>query len=178
MLKRNMRNRVNLSIFDVRLIEVPLSIVFWISRFCMINVLADKTMYYQTSPCPNYSPWKKAIAISGAVLRSSGEFHGDCRITFQVPYPDRQRFLLRFESVGIQECHDRLVIYDSDDLVDAVRLEEISCRSQVDPTRFMYTSNKGGYVTIRYYTYNKGEHASEFRLVLTAINKLHRLGKF
>ncbi|GAU95350.1 hypothetical protein RvY_06981-2 [Ramazzottius varieornatus] len=39
----------------------------------------------------------------------------------------------------------------------------------------MYTSNKGGYVTIRYYTYNKGEHASEFRLVLTAINKLHRL---
>ncbi|OQV16749.1 hypothetical protein BV898_09107 [Hypsibius exemplaris] len=135
------------------------------------SVLADKTLYYQTSPCPNYSLWKKAISLDGAVLKSSSEFHGDCRITFQVPYPDRQRFLLRFESVNIRECHDRLVIYDADDLIDATRLDELSCRSHVDKTRFLYTANAGGYVTIRWYTYNKGKVPSDFRLVITAVSK-------
>ncbi|XP_055357895.1 low-density lipoprotein receptor-related protein 6-like isoform X2 [Paramacrobiotus metropolitanus] len=126
---------------------------------------------YSTSPCPNYALWKKAIQIDGAILKSSGEFHGDCRITFQVPYPEHQRFLLRFESLNIRECHDRLVIYDADDLVDAARLDELSCRSQVDGNRYLYTTNSGGFVTIRYYTYNKGTAASNFQLILTAVGK-------
>lgn len=76
----------------------------------------------QTSPCPNYVLWKKAISVDGAALSSSGEFHGDCIITFQVPYPGYQRFLLRFESLNIRECDDRLYIYDSEDMVDASRV--------------------------------------------------------